>query len=151
MGSDRRSEWDARSARHTQPRLAGRINTDAPENLFQFGMEGIGSSGERTGQMLSALLLNREAANASHRPVFAGSFAGARHRQRDPAVQEVSREIEGERTTMEKETVQTLSQRKGELNMGKDRLKILVGDCRETLKTLPAASVHTCVTSPPYY
>lgn len=28
--------------------------------------------------------------------------------------------------------------------------KILVGDCREVLKTLPEKSVHTCVTSPPY-
>jgi DNA modification methylase len=29
--------------------------------------------------------------------------------------------------------------------------KILLGDCRETLKTLPAGSVQTCVTSPPYF
>ena len=29
--------------------------------------------------------------------------------------------------------------------------KILIGDCRETLKTLPAQSVNTCVTSPPYF
>lgn len=28
---------------------------------------------------------------------------------------------------------------------------ILEGDCREALRTLPAQSVHTCVTSPPYY
>lgn len=28
---------------------------------------------------------------------------------------------------------------------------ILTGDCRETLKTLPAGSVQTCVTSPPYF
>jgi DNA modification methylase len=28
---------------------------------------------------------------------------------------------------------------------------ILVGDCREMLKTLPDASVHCCVTSPPYW
>jgi len=28
---------------------------------------------------------------------------------------------------------------------------ILAGDCRETLKTLPAESVQTCVTSPPYF
>jgi DNA modification methylase len=28
---------------------------------------------------------------------------------------------------------------------------ILTGDCRETLKTLPPNSVHTCVTSPPYF
>ena len=30
-------------------------------------------------------------------------------------------------------------------------IKILVGDSRETLKTLPDASVHCCVTSPPYW
>ena len=29
--------------------------------------------------------------------------------------------------------------------------KILHGDCRETLKTLPDSSVHCCVTSPPYF
>jgi DNA modification methylase len=29
--------------------------------------------------------------------------------------------------------------------------KILLGDCRDTLKTLEAGSVQTCVTSPPYY
>lgn len=29
--------------------------------------------------------------------------------------------------------------------------QVLVGDCRKTLKTLPAQSVHTCVTSPPYF
>lgn len=29
--------------------------------------------------------------------------------------------------------------------------KILNGDCREILKTLPDQSVHCCVTSPPYY
>lgn len=28
---------------------------------------------------------------------------------------------------------------------------IHVGDCREVLRTLPDASVHTCVTSPPYF
>jgi len=28
---------------------------------------------------------------------------------------------------------------------------ILTGDCREVLKTLPDASVHCCVTSPPYW
>ena len=28
---------------------------------------------------------------------------------------------------------------------------ILVGDCRESLRTLPAQSVHMCVTSPPYF
>lgn len=28
---------------------------------------------------------------------------------------------------------------------------ILVGDCLEVLKTLPAESVQTCVTSPPYW
>ena len=31
------------------------------------------------------------------------------------------------------------------------RNKILVGDCRKTLQTVPAKSVHTCVTSPPYF
>lgn len=30
-------------------------------------------------------------------------------------------------------------------------MKILVGDCRKTLKNLPDQSVHCCVTSPPYY
>ncbi len=30
-------------------------------------------------------------------------------------------------------------------------MKILVGDCRETLKTLADKSVHCCVTSPPYW
>jgi site-specific DNA-methyltransferase (adenine-specific) len=29
--------------------------------------------------------------------------------------------------------------------------KVLIGDCHNTLATLPAGSVHTCVTSPPYY
>lgn len=29
--------------------------------------------------------------------------------------------------------------------------RILAGDCRETLRTLPDASVHCCVTSPPYF
>jgi DNA modification methylase len=29
--------------------------------------------------------------------------------------------------------------------------KILAGDCRETLRTLPEKSVQTCVTSPPYF
>lgn len=29
--------------------------------------------------------------------------------------------------------------------------KILVGDCIEMMRTLPDQSVHTCVTSPPYY
>ena len=28
---------------------------------------------------------------------------------------------------------------------------ILIGDCREQLRTLPAGSVHCCVTSPPYW
>lgn len=31
------------------------------------------------------------------------------------------------------------------------QLKILTGDCREVLKTLPDASVQMCVTSPPYW
>jgi len=30
-------------------------------------------------------------------------------------------------------------------------VEIFHGDCRETLKTLPDASVHCCVTSPPYF
>ena len=29
--------------------------------------------------------------------------------------------------------------------------EILIGDCLDTLKTLPAESVNTCVTSPPYF
>lgn len=29
--------------------------------------------------------------------------------------------------------------------------RILIGDCRETLKTLPDQSINTCVTSPPYF
>jgi DNA modification methylase len=35
--------------------------------------------------------------------------------------------------------------------MKDDRLTVLEGDCRETLKTLPDGSVHCCVTSPPYF
>jgi len=34
---------------------------------------------------------------------------------------------------------------------GLDNLEVLVGDCKETLKSLPDNSVHTCATSPPYY
>ena len=30
-------------------------------------------------------------------------------------------------------------------------ITILKGDCREMMRTLPAGSVHTCVTSPPYW
>jgi len=30
-------------------------------------------------------------------------------------------------------------------------IKILTGDCRELLKTLPEGSIHTCITSPPYW
>ena len=30
-------------------------------------------------------------------------------------------------------------------------MRILTGDCREVLRTLPSESVHCCVTSPPYY
>lgn len=30
-------------------------------------------------------------------------------------------------------------------------LQILVGDNRQTLRSIPDASVHTCVTSPPYF
>ncbi len=29
--------------------------------------------------------------------------------------------------------------------------QILVGDCIDMMRTLPDESVHTCVTSPPYY
>ena len=29
--------------------------------------------------------------------------------------------------------------------------RLLIGDCRESLRTLPAKSVHCCVTSPPYW
>jgi DNA modification methylase len=29
--------------------------------------------------------------------------------------------------------------------------RILIGDCREQLATLPEKSVHCCVTSPPYW
>lgn len=29
--------------------------------------------------------------------------------------------------------------------------RIMVGDCIEMMRTLPNESVHTCVTSPPYY
>ena len=32
-----------------------------------------------------------------------------------------------------------------------DNFTILTGDCREVLRGLPAASVHCCVTSPPYW
>lgn len=30
-------------------------------------------------------------------------------------------------------------------------VRVITGDCREALKTLPDASVHCCVTSPPYF
>jgi DNA modification methylase len=30
-------------------------------------------------------------------------------------------------------------------------VRILQGDCRDVLPTLPAESVHCCVTSPPYF
>jgi len=30
-------------------------------------------------------------------------------------------------------------------------VRILVGDCRDVLRTLPDASVQCCVTSPPYF
>ena len=30
-------------------------------------------------------------------------------------------------------------------------LQVLIGDCKETLKQLPDKTVHTCITSPPYY
>jgi len=32
-----------------------------------------------------------------------------------------------------------------------ERATLLIGDCRETLRTLPDASVNCCVTSPPYF
>ena len=32
-----------------------------------------------------------------------------------------------------------------------ERATLLIGDCRETLRTLPDASVNCCVTSPPYW
>ena len=35
--------------------------------------------------------------------------------------------------------------------MGSMSVRILVGDCRQTLATLPDGSVQTCVTSPPYF
>lgn len=31
------------------------------------------------------------------------------------------------------------------------KVEIITGDCREVLKTLPDKSVHTCITSPPYF
>jgi DNA modification methylase len=30
-------------------------------------------------------------------------------------------------------------------------IRVITGDCREVLKSLPDASVQCCVTSPPYY
>ena len=30
-------------------------------------------------------------------------------------------------------------------------VRLLQGDCRQVLRTLPDASVHCCVTSPPYF
>ena len=33
----------------------------------------------------------------------------------------------------------------------REDVTLLVGDCRALLPTLPAGSVHCCVTSPPYY
>jgi len=38
----------------------------------------------------------------------------------------------------------------GELKMS-DRLKTMIGDCRESMRLLEAGSVQTCVTSPPYF
>ena len=35
--------------------------------------------------------------------------------------------------------------------MKKPEAQLLIGDCRERLKELPAQSVHCCITSPPYY
>ena len=37
---------------------------------------------------------------------------------------------------------------KGQQEVG---YKVLIGDCRDTLKTLPSQSINTCVTSPPYF
>lgn len=34
---------------------------------------------------------------------------------------------------------------------GDDLVRIYVGDCLAVLRTLPAKSYYTCVTSPPYY
>jgi len=36
-------------------------------------------------------------------------------------------------------------------NKMNEDIKVLVGDCRETLKQLPDQSVQTCITSPPYF
>ena len=36
-------------------------------------------------------------------------------------------------------------------SMAGDPLRILTGDCREVLKTLPEQSINCCVTSPPYF
>lgn len=30
-------------------------------------------------------------------------------------------------------------------------VRLLIGDCRQRLAEIPAGSVHTCVTSPPYF
>ena len=30
-------------------------------------------------------------------------------------------------------------------------IKILKGDCRKTLQSLPGKSINTCITSPPYW
>lgn len=30
-------------------------------------------------------------------------------------------------------------------------VQIVIGDCREQLRVMPDASVHCCVTSPPYF
>jgi DNA modification methylase len=35
--------------------------------------------------------------------------------------------------------------------MGSQTWQILAGDCRASLAALPAGSVQTCVTSPPYF
>ncbi len=35
--------------------------------------------------------------------------------------------------------------------MSEEAQRIIVGDCREVLRTLPECSVHCCVTSPPYW
>jgi len=37
------------------------------------------------------------------------------------------------------------------MELSRQPLTVITGDCRERLKFLPAASVHCCVTSPPYW
>lgn len=37
------------------------------------------------------------------------------------------------------------------LSVAGGRVEIVVGDCRDSMRAMPACSVHTCVTSPPYF